>query len=86
LTCICWQYTQIIVRTPTICEQLREALKRSDLTVSQLLAKSGLEIARSTLQRKISGHEAMRTSEAEALATALGVTLVWMPEAEGAAS
>lgn len=83
LTFICWQYTQIVVRS--LSGQIYDALKRSDLTVAELLARSGLSIKRCTLQRKLSGDEAMRTSEAEALASALGLTLVWMPTNDTAA-
>ncbi len=64
-------------------EQLNDAFERSGLSVQQLsillLEKSGLEIERSSLQRKLKGKLRLNTDEAQALATVLGVTLVWMP-------
>jgi hypothetical protein len=57
--------------------------------VAELLAKSGLKCQRAALQRKLTGHLPIRTREAEAIATALGVNLVFMPstpEPDGTAS
>jgi hypothetical protein len=56
--------------------------------MDELLEQSGLDLDRSTLRRKLlvdegsktDRHVPMRTSEAEALAKALGVTLVVVPE------
>jgi hypothetical protein len=74
----------------TIIEQLRGAYERSNWTMDELLERSGLEIDRSTLRRKLlvdknsktDRNVPMRTDEAEALAHALGVTLVVLPEDE----
>lgn len=63
----------------SIAEQLRVAFENSGWTVAELLAKSGLKCRRSALQRKLTGHLKFRTEEAEAIATALGVNLVFMP-------
>lgn len=71
----------------TIVEQLRDAYLRSGWTMEELVQRSGLHLDRSTLRRKLLVDEdskddrnvPMRTSEAEALAQALGVTLVVLP-------
>lgn len=63
----------------SITEQLAEARKRSGLSVAKLLTKSGLQLERSTLQRKLSGDRPLHTDEAESLARAMGVTLAWIP-------
>ncbi len=71
----------------TLIAQLRSAYERSGWTMEQLLEKSGLDLDRSTLRRKLlvneksktDRHVPMRTEEAEALASALGVTLVFLP-------
>lgn len=56
--------------------------------MQKLAQESGLEIDRTTLRLKISPKRcdtdrrvALRTGEAEALATALGITIAWAPEA-----
>jgi len=72
----------------TLIAQLRSAYERSGWTMDELLEQSGLDLDRSTLRRKLlvdegsktDRHVPMRTSEAEALAKALGVTLVVVPE------
>lgn len=73
----------------TLSEQIREAFERSEMTVAELLAKSGLDIDRSALHRRLKGETPMRTGEAEVLANALGINLVWVAQtvqaAEGAA-
>lgn len=61
----------------SLVEQVRQAHSKSDLTVQQLLEKSGLPLERSTLQRKLSGDVPTTTDEIEALAKALDYTLVW---------
>lgn len=72
-------------------EQLDAAFEATGWSVQALLEKSGLEIERSSLQRKLKGKLRLNTDEAQVLATVLGVTLVWMPgdqaadKAEGAA-
>jgi hypothetical protein len=58
--------------------------------MDELLVRSGLDIDRSTLRRKLivdrnsktDRNVPMRTDEAEALAQALGVTLVVVPDSE----
>lgn len=78
----------------TIVDQLRDAYLKSGWTMEELVTKSGLRLDRSTLRRKLLVDEwstddrnvPMRTSEAEALAQALGVTLVVLPDAEAKAS
>lgn len=62
---------------PTIVEQLRVAFEASELSIPQLLERAGLELNRSSLGRKLSGELDMWTKEAEALAKALGIRLVW---------
>lgn len=54
---------------------------RSGISVAKLLAKSGLQMERSALQRKLSGGRPLHVSEAQALAKALGITLAWDPNA-----
>lgn len=65
----------------TLAEQIRVAFEASELSVAELLAKSGLACGRSTLQRKLTGTQGypLRTEEAEKLSTALGITLVYFP-------
>ena len=73
----------------SLVEQLRDAYEKSKLTMDQLVEASGLDIDRSALRRKILDVKdpiPMRTFEAEALARALGVTLVVLPEDEARAS
>ena len=53
--------------------------------MDELLAKSGLDLDRSALRRKLRDVKdpiPMKTEESEALAAALGVTLVWASEPE----
>jgi len=72
----------------TLVEQLRDAYEKSGLTMEQLVERSGLDIDRSSLRRKLLDVKdpiPMKTAECEALAQALGVTLVVMPEAEARA-
>ncbi len=61
----------------SLVEQVRRAQVDQGLSVQQLLEKSGLPIERSVLQRKLSGDTPATTAECEALAKALGITLVW---------
>lgn len=72
-----------------LVEQLRDAYEKSGLTMEQLVDKSGLDLDRSSLRRKlldVKDPVPMRTNEAEALARALEVTLVVMPEETAKAS
>lgn len=67
----------------TLAEQVREAFERSEMSIAELLRKSRLELDRANLSRRLSGEVPLRTSEAEALATALGINLVWAGEQAG---
>lgn len=73
----------------TLVEQLRDAYEKehrsSKMTMDDLLEKSGLDLDRSSLRRKLLDVKdpiAMKTEECEALARALDVTLVVLPEEE----
>lgn len=70
----------------TIAEQIRDAFESAGISVADLLALSGLDLDRSSLQRKLTGDSPMKTSEAEALANALRISLVWPPKRTKAAS
>jgi len=73
----------------TLVEQLRDAYEKSGLTMEQLVDKSGLDLDRSSLRRKlldVKDPVPMKTNEAEALARALEVTLVVVPDVEANAS
>jgi ribosome-binding protein aMBF1 (putative translation factor) len=61
----------------TFVDQIRVAFEASGLSIPELLERAGLEMNRSSLGRKLSGELEMWTWEAEALAKALGITLVW---------
>jgi len=56
-------------------EQLQAAFAKSGMTLEQLLATAGLDIDTSSLSRKLSGKQLMRTDECEALAAALRVVV-----------
>lgn len=67
----------------SLVEQLRDAYLKAKWTMDELVEKSGLDIDRSALRRKILDVKdpiPMKTEEAEALANALGVTLVVIPD------
>lgn len=51
-------------------------------SVPRLLKESGLDLDRSSLQRKLSGFQKLSTEEAETLAECLGCTLVWVPDTD----
>lgn len=73
----------------TLVEQLRDAYERSGWTMEKLVDESGLDLDRSSLRRKLLDVKdpiPMRTEECEALARALDVTLVVLPESEAKAS
>lgn len=64
----------------TLIEQVRAAFKRSGWPVQKLLDESGLTCDRSSLHRKLHGEQPASSTELEAMATALGVTLAFVPE------
>ena len=71
----------------SLIEQLRDAYEKTDWTMEELVQRSGLEIDRSTLRRKlldVKDPVPMKTEEAEALARALDVTLVVLPDEDTA--
>jgi hypothetical protein len=77
----------------TLVEQLRDAYEKAHeqtrMTMDDLLKRSGLDIDRSSLRRKLLDVKdpiPMKTGECEALARALDVTLVVVPENEARAS
>jgi hypothetical protein len=76
-------------RVRTLIEQLRDAYAKTEWTMDELLDKSGLGIDRSSLRRKLLDVKdpiPMKTEECEALARALDVTLVVIPDDEARAS
>lgn len=62
---------------PGLVEQLRMTQRNMGWSVQQLLDKSGLSIERSVLHRKLNGDTPVTADECQALAYALGITLVW---------
>jgi len=60
-------------------EQIRDAWKSSGIELVELIQRSGLDTSASSLSRKLRGEQVMTTEECQALAAALGVTLVWVP-------
>jgi hypothetical protein len=66
----------------TILQQIQAAFARSGLTLDELRDRSGLKTERSNLGRKMAGKVGLRTSEAEALAAALSITIAVVPEAK----
>lgn len=63
----------------SLIEQVRAAQRRQGWSVQRLLDASRLPIERSSLQRKLSGEVPTTTSECQALASALGLNLAWIP-------
>lgn len=68
-----------------LVEQIRTAQLERGWSVQQLLDKSGLQLDRSTLQRKLTGEVPATDAECEALAKALKTQLVY-PRARSAGS
>jgi hypothetical protein len=72
----------------TLCEQIWDGFVRSGWTMQELVERSGLPLDRTSLRLKIAPKKhksdrrvALRTSEAEACASALGITIAWAPTA-----
>ncbi len=68
-------------------EQIAAAFEKTGWSVAELLGKSGLDMDRSQLSRKLSGHQPMRTREAQVLVDTLRrngieITIVWPAEAD----
>lgn len=68
----------------TLTEQLHVAFKSSGMSVAELLAKSKLDLDRSSLSRKLHGEQPMRTDEAQVLASVLDATITWPPRKRAA--
>ena len=64
----------------TLTQQIERARADRKLTVAELLRRSGLDIDRSTLHRKLKGETPVTADECQALAACLGLTLVWMDD------
>jgi hypothetical protein len=64
----------------TLRERLYDAWKKSELTLVQLLEKSGLHITFVSLSRKLRGKQTLSTEEYEALALVLRPWLEGEPE------
>lgn len=65
--------------TPTIASQLRDARLEEGLQLEELRDAAGLACTADSLCRKLAGKQILTTSEAEALAQALGREIVWTP-------
>ena len=70
----------------TLVEQVNGARRRVGWSIAELLQRSGLKLHQTTLRRKLVGdgrkgrsRTGLRTEECEALARALGLTLVVFP-------
>jgi hypothetical protein len=70
----------------TLVEQVNSARRRVGWSIAELLQRSGLRLHQTTLRRKLVGdgrkgrtRTGLRTEECEALARALGLTLVVFP-------
>jgi hypothetical protein len=64
-----------------IHEQLRAAWIASGLTLPALIERAGIRCTASSLTRKLGGKQVLTTAEAEDLADALTLTLLWAPGA-----
>lgn len=67
--------------SPPIHEQLRGAWISSGLTLPALIERARIGCQAYSLSRKLAGKQVLTTAEAEALADALTLTLVWAPGA-----
>lgn len=64
---------------PTLVDQLRDARLKSGVKLAKLCEDAQLECSADSLCRKLADKQPLTTGEAEALAIALGVDLVWNP-------
>ncbi len=62
---------------PSILEQLNQGWRAKGWTVVQLAEKSGLQLERTTMGKKMSGNIPLKDLEIQALATCLDLTIVW---------
>lgn len=65
----------------TAAQHIAVAFERSGLKVTELLAKSGLPLDRSSLTRKIKGQQGLDLAQAAALAKALAIKVPGLDEA-----
>lgn len=63
----------------TLASQLHQAWLRSGAALAELCRLAGLACSPGSLSRKLAGKQILTTSEAEALARALDVELIWTP-------
>lgn len=63
----------------TTVQQLHAAYKRSGWSAAEVVKRSGLDLDRSTLRRKLKGIRPMTTEESEVLAATFNVTIVVVP-------
>jgi transcriptional regulator with XRE-family HTH domain len=65
--------------TTSLAEQLRSARLERGIELEELRQKARLTCTADSLSRKLAGKQILTTVEAESLAKALDVTLVWAP-------
>lgn len=65
--------------SPTIASQLRDAKLEGGWQLEELRDAAGLGCTADSLCRKLAGKQILTTSEAEALARAMGCELAWTP-------
>lgn len=63
-------------------EQLNQAWREREWTVEVLAAKSGLQLERTTMGKKMKGSIPLKADEIQALATCLDCTIVWPPRSK----
>lgn len=65
--------------TTSIAEQLRVARLARGILLEDLCARAELACSADSLSRKLAGKQPLTTVEAELIAKALDVTVVWAP-------
>lgn len=70
--------------TTSIAEQLRVARLARGILLEDLCARAELACSADSLSRKLAGKQPLTTVEAEQIAKALDVTVVWAPAARRA--